>query len=99
MMASLERARSMWNLRECLGSHASNSVFFRMDRTNICRSAGGGGKTRARQDKILDKNNKLKEERARKSQADKEKEAVKKGSKENEQGGIHPSRRHNITAE
>lgn len=51
-------------------------------------SAGGGGKTPFRNEKIRAKNDKLREERARRMKAE-----LEAKHKEDEQDGIHPSRR------
>ncbi|KAI6468294.1 hypothetical protein MCOR15_002195 [Pyricularia oryzae] len=50
--------------------------------------AGGGGKTPYRNEKIRAKNDKLREERARRMKAE-----LEAKHKEDEQDGIHPSRR------
>jgi nucleolar protein 6 len=62
-------------------------------------SAGGGGKTDARKQKIKQKNAKLNEERAnrmqKEEQAKKEKETEKEGKtqEQRDEEAIHPSRR------
>ncbi|KAI6294890.1 hypothetical protein MCOR29_011458 [Pyricularia oryzae] len=57
--------------------------------TNVKQSsAGGGGKTPYRNEKIRAKNDKLREERARRMKAE-----LEAKHKEDEQDGIHPSRR------
>ncbi|KAH9437009.1 hypothetical protein MCOR02_012499 [Pyricularia oryzae] len=55
---------------------------------NVELTAGGGGKTPYRNEKIRAKNDKLREERARRMKAE-----LEAKHKEDEQDGIHPSRR------
>ncbi|KAI6381811.1 hypothetical protein MCOR25_001042 [Pyricularia grisea] len=55
---------------------------------NVELTAGGGGKTPFRNEKIRAKNDKLREERARRMKAE-----LEAKHKEDEQDGIHPSRR------
>jgi len=58
--------------------------------------AGGGGKSKERKDRILAKNQKLKEQRSRRAKTEKEGKAEKTKSKEaaeEVQNGVHPSRR------
>ncbi|TLS22334.1 uncharacterized protein PpBr36_09699 [Pyricularia pennisetigena] len=55
---------------------------------NVELTAGGGGKTPFRKEKIRAKNDKLREERARRMKAE-----LEAKHKEDEQDGIHPSRR------
>ncbi|KAK4102145.1 hypothetical protein N658DRAFT_353317 [Parathielavia hyrcaniae] len=71
-------------------------------RINVELTAGGGGKTAARQDKIKQKNAKLNEERANRMQREEEEAKLKKEGKTAEGGqaqeqrdedAIHPSRR------
>jgi nucleolar protein 6 len=70
----------------------------------VCNSAGGGGKTAVRQDKIKQKNAKLNEERANRMQREEEaklekaknggdKAAVQAVPQQREEDAIHPSRR------
>lgn len=66
-------------------------------------SAGGGGKTKQRQQKILEKNEKLQENR--KKRIDKEKAAKEAGAKPQEkqqqkniEDSVHPSRRGRVPA-
>jgi nucleolar protein 6 len=75
------------------------------DRACVCNSAGGGGKTAVRQDKIKQKNAKLNEERANRMQREEEAklEKAKNGGdkaaaaqaapQQREEDAIHPSRR------
>jgi nucleolar protein 6 len=61
-------------------------------------SAGGGGKTAARQDKIKQKNAKLNEERANRMQREEEAKLEKaatggKTQEQRDEDSIHPSRR------
>jgi nucleolar protein 6 len=70
-------------------------------------SAGGGGKTAARRDKIKEKNAKLNEERAQRIKKEKEKEKEKgeaagndthggKTQEQRDEEAIHPSRRSRV---
>jgi len=58
---------------------------------NVELTAGGGGKTKQRTAKIVEKNHKLQEERFRRVQAEDKVKAEKRGS--GSTGDIHPSRR------
>ncbi|KAL2261596.1 hypothetical protein VTK26DRAFT_3805 [Humicola hyalothermophila] len=63
-------------------------------RINVELTAGGGGKTAARRDKIKQKNAKLNEERAQRLKKEEEaKQARVKTQEEREEDAIHPSRR------
>ncbi|RYP50723.1 hypothetical protein DL769_010913 [Monosporascus sp. CRB-8-3] len=77
---------------------------FEERKINVELTAGGGGNTGHRRDKIRAKNAKLNEERARRAAAEAQERAAKKQKKQNEGGGkdegeskeeadIHPSRR------
>jgi nucleolar protein 6 len=72
----------------------------------VCNSAGGGGKTAVRQDKIKQKNAKLNEERANRMQREEEAKlekarngggdkaaAAQAAPQQREEDAIHPSRR------
>lgn len=65
----------------------------------MCNSAGGGGKTAARQDKIKQKNAKLNEERAQRMKREEEAKYEKAMSKtgqtqeQRDEDAVHPSRR------
>lgn len=63
-------------------------------------SAGGGGNTKERKDKIKEKNEKLNEQRARRAQE--EAKAKVEKEKKNEGGidesAVHPSRRRHVPA-
>lgn len=78
-----------------------------MRRINVELTAGGGGKTKERQDKIKEKNRKLNEERVRRMVAEEEAKKTDGGAKkvdvesqkeqeEREEGWIHPSRRAHV---
>lgn len=56
-------------------------------------SAGGGGKTKARQAKIGEKNQKLTEQRIRRMQEEEKAKFTKKNEGVADADGIHPSRR------
>lgn len=60
----------------------------------IIRSAGGGGKTKFRQEKIKEKNQKLNENRTKRIEREKNaKEESKQKEQTHMEDAIHPSRR------
>lgn len=62
--------------------------------TNNGYSAGGGGKTQHRQDKIMEKNKKLDENRAKRIEREKTTKAENaSASQQHMEDSIHPSRR------
>jgi nucleolar protein 6 len=60
---------------------------------NVELTAGGGGNTKARKGKIAEKNSKLTEQRTRRIGEEEKQKLVKRGVPEEDQSGIHPSRR------
>ncbi|OBT49360.1 hypothetical protein VE00_00315 [Pseudogymnoascus sp. WSF 3629] len=60
---------------------------------NVELTAGGGGNTKARKGKIAEKNEKLMEQRTRRIGEEEKQKLVKRGVPEEDQSGIHPSRR------
>ncbi|KAL5353524.1 hypothetical protein ACLOAV_001561 [Pseudogymnoascus australis] len=60
---------------------------------NVELTAGGGGNTKARKGKIAEKNEKLMEQRTRRIGEEEKQKLVKRGVTEEDQTGIHPSRR------
>lgn len=59
----------------------------------MCDSAGGGGKTKQRQEKIKEKNRKLDENRTKRIEREKVAKEESKGSPAHMEDAIHPSRR------
>ncbi|OBT56294.1 hypothetical protein VE04_02054 [Pseudogymnoascus sp. 24MN13] len=60
---------------------------------NVELTAGGGGNTKVRKGKIAEKNEKLMEQRTRRIGEEEKQKLVKRGVPEEDQSGIHPSRR------
>ncbi|OBT64533.1 hypothetical protein VE03_05333 [Pseudogymnoascus sp. 23342-1-I1] len=60
---------------------------------NVELTAGGGGNTKVRKGKIAEKNGKLMEQRTRRIGEEEKQKLVKRGVTEEDQTGIHPSRR------
>lgn len=60
---------------------------------NVELTAGGGGNTKVRKGKIAEKNEKLTEQRTRRIGEEEKQKLVKRGVTEEDQSGIHPSRR------
>ncbi|KFY35388.1 hypothetical protein V494_05983 [Pseudogymnoascus sp. VKM F-4513 (FW-928)] len=60
---------------------------------NVELTAGGGGNTKVRKGKIAEKNGKLMEQRTRRIGEEEKQKLVKRGVTEEDQSGIHPSRR------
>ena len=60
---------------------------------NVELTAGGGGNTKVRKGKIAEKNVKLMEQRTRRIGEEEKQKLVKRGIPEEDQSGIHPSRR------
>lgn len=58
-----------------------------------CHSAGGGGNTKERRQKIKGKNEKLQEQRVRKIQEDEKTKFEKREGAAMDESAIHPSRR------
>ncbi|KAK9442953.1 RNA binding protein [Metarhizium brunneum] len=81
---------NVWTMRTCLDKF--HHTEFEGRRINVELTAGGGGKTKFRKDKILEKNQKLDENRAKR--IEKERAAKEEGGGQREEGsaGIHPSR-------
>ncbi|TWU74628.1 hypothetical protein ED733_002347 [Metarhizium rileyi] len=83
---------NVWTMRTCLDKFHHSE--FEGRRINIELTAGGGGGTKFRRDKIRDKNKKLDENRSRRIEKEKAAKGVSAGgaSREESSGGIHPSR-------
>ncbi|KAF9773387.1 hypothetical protein IL306_008827 [Fusarium sp. DS 682] len=92
----------VWHMRTCLDkfhhSEFSDGVSYPR-RINVELTAGGGGKTKQRQDKIKEKNRKLNENRAKRIERERVAKEESKGKGDTRQAGedgIHPSRRAHI---
>ncbi|KAL7758086.1 hypothetical protein ACKLNR_012613 [Fusarium oxysporum f. sp. zingiberi] len=92
----------VWHMRTCLDkfhhSEFSDGVSYPR-RINVELTAGGGGKTKQRQDKIKEKNRKLDENRAKRIERErmaKEENKGKGDTRKAGEDGIHPSRRAHI---
>ncbi|KFG83479.1 RNA binding protein [Metarhizium anisopliae] len=81
---------NVWTMRTCLDKF--HHTEFEGRRINVELTAGGGGKTKFRKDKIREKNQKLDENRAKR--IERERAAKEEGGGQREEGsaGIHPSR-------
>ncbi|KAF4952084.1 hypothetical protein FSARC_12716 [Fusarium sarcochroum] len=92
----------VWHMRTCLDkfhhSEFSDGISYPR-RINVELTAGGGGKTKQRQDKIKEKNRKLNENRTKRIERERiaKDEAKPNGdSRQAGEDGIHPSRRAHI---
>ncbi|CCT69812.1 related to potato small nuclear ribonucleoprotein U2B and human splicing factor homolog [Fusarium fujikuroi] len=92
----------VWHMRTCLDkfhhSEFSDGVSYPR-RINVELTAGGGGKTKQRQDKIKEKNRKLDENRAKRIERERTAKEENKGKGDTRKAGedgIHPSRRAHI---
>jgi hypothetical protein len=77
-------------------SQRSQLTLGNMMLTPLCNSAGGGGKTKRRQEKIQEKNRKLDENRTKRIQREKNAKEEARANTDQEQhmeDAIHPSRR------
>jgi nucleolar protein 6 len=73
-----------------------NSLRETRRQANSCDSAGGGGKSKTRKNKIKEKNEKLTEERAKIAKENGKKKQPQNGKANEELSGIHPSRLNNM---
>ncbi|KAF5000846.1 hypothetical protein FGRMN_1454 [Fusarium graminum] len=92
----------VWHMRTCLDkfhhSEFTDGTSYPR-RINVELTAGGGGKTKKRQDKIKEKNQKLNENRTKRIEREKTAKEENKGNGDIRQAGadgIHPSRRAHI---
>ncbi|KAG5664343.1 hypothetical protein KAF25_008077 [Fusarium avenaceum] len=92
----------VWHMRTCLDkfhhSEFTDGTSYPR-RINVELTAGGGGKTKKRQDKIKEKNQKLNENRTKRIEREKIAKDENKGSGDTRQAGadgIHPSRRAHV---
>ncbi|KAF5674936.1 U2B-like nuclear ribonucleoprotein [Fusarium heterosporum] len=92
----------VWHMRTCLDkfhhSEFTDGTSYPR-RINVELTAGGGGKTKKRQDKIKEKNQKLNENRTKRIEREKTAKEENKGNGDTRQAGadgIHPSRRAHI---
>ncbi|KAM0355717.1 hypothetical protein ACHAPU_000103 [Fusarium lateritium] len=92
----------VWHMRTCLDkfhhSEFTDGTSYPR-RINVELTAGGGGKTKKRQDKIKEKNQKLNENRTKRIEREKTAKDENKGNGDTRQAGadgVHPSRRAHI---
>ncbi|KAF4952590.1 hypothetical protein FGADI_6661 [Fusarium gaditjirri] len=92
----------VWHMRTCLDKFHHSEFLDGVSyprRINVELTAGGGGKTKQRQDKIKEKNRKLDENRAKRIERErmaKEENKGKGDTRKAGEDGIHPSRRAHI---
>ncbi|KID95269.1 RNA binding protein, partial [Metarhizium majus ARSEF 297] len=81
---------NVWTMRTCLDKF--HHTEFEGRRINVELTAGGGGKTKFRKDKIREKNQKLDENRAKRIERERAAKEESGGQREEGSAGIHPSR-------